>query len=261
MKYNTDINSFGGMQDYHMIHESLRLFFNDNSLEKVKSKFIEENIFGIRTEEGRGRFFRGIKSTILKFHSQEHEDLFRSFFKSLDQAFPYSLLVFWQISVNNKLFCTLNKDLYLKYYFNGKTTITGSDVFHFIQDLKERDQELKDQNWTLKTTEPVASKYLTVLRKLNFVEGSQKKQLLYVQISDKEFAIFLHLLIAVYGEGTNYLNHEFNQFSFVSNESFLERVKRVAKKGFIHMAFSGTKLALKPMFNFKELSHGIFGRS
>ncbi|MEH1009212.1 BrxA family protein [Winogradskyella sp. ECml5-4] len=259
MNYNTDINSFGGIQDYHMIHESLRSYFNGEN--DLKKRFVEDNIFGIRTEEGRGRFYRGIKSSILTFQNSKHEDIYRSFFSTLNQTLPYNLLIFWQLSINNKLFNVISKELYLKYYFNGKVTITGHDVFYFLQDLKERDEDFKNQNWTKKTTEPVASKYLTILRKLNFVEGVQKKHLIHVQISDQEFAVFLHLLVAIYGEGTNFLNHDFNGFSFVSNESFNERVKRVAQKGFIGMAFSGTKLSLQPIFKLNELADGIFGRS
>ena len=259
MKYNTDINSFGGIQDYHMIHESLRSYFNGES--DLKKRFVVDNIFGIRTEEGRGRFYRGIKSSILTFQNVEHEDIYRSFFNTLDQALPYDLLIFWQLSINNRLFSIISKDFYLKYYFNGKLSITGHDVFYFMQDLKEKDEDFKNQNWTKKTTEPVASKYLTVLRKLGLVEGVQKKQLLHVQISDQEFTLFLYLLIAIYGEGTNFLNHEFNVFSFVSNESFNERVKRVAQKGLIGMEFSGTKLSLKPIFKLNELADGLFRRS
>lgn len=247
------------MQDYHMIHESLRSYFNNEN--DLKKRFIEENIFGIRTEEGRGRFYRGIKSSILKFQSDEHKDIYRSFFEQLDSRLPYNLLIFWQLSINNRLFNNLTKELYLKFYFQGKTTVVGQDVFYYLQDLKQRDKDFENQNWTKKTTEPVASKYLTVLRKLGFLEGVQKKQLLYVQVSDQELTVFAYLLIAIFGESTNFLNHEFIPFSFVSNESFPERIKRLAKKGLIGMTYNGTKLTIYPLLKYKELVDGIFRRS
>ena len=259
LKYNTDINSFGGIQDYYMIYESLRSYFSGE--DDLKKRFVEDNVFGIRTEEGRGRFYRGIKSSILEFQNERHKQIYQSFFQNLNQSLPYNLLVYWQLAINNILFQKITHDLYLKYYFNGKATITGQDVFYFIQDLKEHEVDLKTQNWTKKTTEPVASKYLTILRKLGFLEGVQKKQILHIQISDLEFAVFLYLIVAIYGEGTNFLNHEFNNFSFVSKETFAERVKRVAQKGLIGMTFSGTKLSLQPTINYNELADGIFGRS
>lgn len=102
MRYNTDINSFGGIQDYHMIHESLRSHLNGEA--DLKERMVRDNIFGIRTEEGRGRFYRGIKSTILSFHNENHRDIYYSFFNELNFDYPYNLLVFWQLVVNNKLF-------------------------------------------------------------------------------------------------------------------------------------------------------------
>ncbi len=257
--YNSDINSFGGIQDYFMIHESLRVYFSND--EDLSNKLIKENIFGVRTEEGRGRFYRGIKSSILKFHNSKHEQIYQSFFTELDSALPYNLLVFWQLSVNNHLFYNITKDLYLNYYFQGKATVISQDVFYYLQDLKQKDADFEEQNWTKKTTEPVASKYLTVLRKLGLVEGVQKKHLLHIQISDSVLALFSYLLIALYGEGTNFLNHHFLPFSFVSNDSFVERIKRLGRKGLIDMTYTGTKLTIHPILKFEELADGLFRRS
>jgi hypothetical protein len=259
MKYNTDINFFGGILDYHMIHEALRSDLNGEI--DLKERMVQDNVFGIRTEEGRGRFYRGIKSTILKFQNEDHRHFYYSFFNELDTSLPYNLLVFWQLVINNKLFQVLTRELYLKFYFQGKTTITAQDVLFFIADLKERDQEFKDSNWTGKSIGPVASKYLTVLRKLGLVEGIQKKEIKHVQISDNEFATFLYLLSTLYPPGENLLLNDFNIFSFVSAKSFQERVKKVAKKGLIGMTYTGTKLTTEPIINYKDLANGIYRRS
>ncbi|WP_075603945.1 BrxA family protein [Saccharicrinis aurantiacus] len=256
MKYNGDINSLGGIQDYHMIHEALRS--NVCGETNLKERMIKDNIFGIRTEEGRGRFYRGIKSTILSFKNNNHSDIYHSFFNNIDNSLPYNFLIFWQLSLNNKLFRILTEQLYLKYYFNGKTTITGEDVNSFISHLKEIDAEFKALNWTKKTIGPIASKYLTILRKLGFLEGVQKKQLKHVQVSDNVLAVYLHLLKAAYPEANNILNHEFQPFSFIAPESFAERIKRVAQKGLIDMSYSGTSLSVQSKINFKDLANGIY---
>jgi hypothetical protein len=259
MKYNTDINSFGGIKDYHMIHEALRSFLNDEK--DLKERMIKDNIFGIRTEEGRGRFYRGIKSSILNFQNEEHKDIYHSFFNTLDDRLPYNLLVFWQLVLNNKLFKTLTQDLFLKFYFNGKATITSEDVYSFIMHLKEEDQEFKDLNWTKKTIEPVASKYLTILKKLGFLEGAQKKMFKHVQVSDTELTVFLHLMKAAYPEVSNQLLNEFQVFSFVSSESFPERIKKVAQKGWIGMSYSGTNLKIETLIDNKDLANVLYSRS
>ncbi len=259
MKYNTDINSFGGIQDYHMIHEALRSYASGEK--NLKQRMIQDNVFGIRTEEGRGRFYRGIKSSILTFQNDDHESIYSSFFRELDIRFPYDLLVFWQLVINNKLFQILTRELYLKFYFQGKAAIAGEDVLFFIADLKERDQEFKELNWTPKSIGPVASKYLTILRKLGLVDGKQKKVIKHVQISDDEFTIFLYLLSALYPRNENLLTNEFQVFSFVSPESFTERVKKIAKKGLIGMTYTGTKLTIEPIIDYNNLADGIYRRA
>ena len=51
MKYNTDINSFGGIQDYHMIHEALRSYLNDE--QDFKERVIEKmNLQSAQKKDG-----------------------------------------------------------------------------------------------------------------------------------------------------------------------------------------------------------------
>jgi hypothetical protein len=134
-------------------------------------------------------------------------------------------------------------------------------VLFFIADLKEKDQEFKDLNWTPKSIRPVASKYLTILRKLGLVDGKQKKEIKHVQLTDNEFATFLYLMTTLYPQNENLLKNEFQIFSFVSAESFPERVKQVAKKGLIGMTFTGTKLTIEPTIDYSNLANGIYRRA
>lgn len=259
MKYNTDINSFGGIQDYHMIHEALRSFLNGEI--DLKDRMINDNIFGIRTEEGRGRFYRGIKSSILKFNNEKHQDIYNSFFNPVNETYPYNFLIFWQLVLNNRLFRILTKELFFKFYFNGKAAIAGEDVYSFMMHLKEEDEEFKALNWTKKTIEPVASKYLTVLKKLGFLEGTQKKIFKNIHISDSELTVFLYLMKAANPEVSNQLVNEFQVFSFVSSESFPERIKKIAQKGWIGMSYSGPSLTIDPLIENKNLADVLYSRS
>ncbi|NOQ74048.1 MAG: DUF1819 family protein [Crocinitomix sp.] len=259
MKYNTDINSFGGIQDYHMIHESLRSYLNNEK--DLKDRMIKDNIFGIRTEEGRGRFYRGIKSSILKFNNENHKAIYNAFFNPINNTYPYNFMIFWQLVLNNKLFRKITSDLYLKFYFNGKAAITSDDVLSFIMHLKEVDEEFKALNYTKKTIEPVASKYLTVLKKLGFLDGAQKKEFKHVQVSDSALTVYLYLMNAAQPEIRNQLMNDFQVFSFISPESFPERIKKIAQKGWIGMTYSGTNLGVQPIIEYKDLANVLYNRS
>ncbi len=258
MNYNGDINSLGGIQDYHLIYEALRSYFNGGT--NFKERLVENNEYAIRTAEGRGRFYRGIKSSVLTFKNDEHKDLYSSFFHQLNEGIPYNFLLFWLLSQNNLLFEKLSRDVYLKYYFNGKVSITGDEVFAYLQHLQETDKSFGDLKWTRKTMVPIASKYLTILRKLDLVEGKQKKHLKNVQVSDHALAIYLYIIKACYPELSNILKSDFLIFSFMTPERFSERVKKIAQKGWFEMTYTGTILNIETIINNNQLAYVLFGR-
>lgn len=259
MKYNRDINEFGGIQDYHMIYEALSSYVNGE--ENIREQMIKANAYGVRTESTRSRYFSAIKSSILSFVNDQHKEVYYSFFKNVNSDLPYNFLIFWQLSINNKLFKLLSENVYLKYYFNGKVSITSDEVNAYILHLKVTDPEFNDIGWSKSNISTVASKYLTTLRKLGFLEGAQKKQIKHIQISDNVLAVYLYLVRATFPKESNMLCHYFQPFSFIPEESFAERIKRVAQKGLIDMSFTGTSLSIQPKINFNDLANGIYGRS
>jgi hypothetical protein len=259
LKYNGDINSLGGIQDYHMIYEALRSYLSGEL--DFKKRLVEENEFAIRTAEGRGRFYRGIKSSVLKFKNDDHQDLYYSFFHQLADGLPYNFLMFWLLAQNNLLFHKLSQEVYLKFYFNGKVSITSDDVFAYLKHLQQTDEVFGKLNWTKKTMEPIASKYLTILRKLDLLEGTQKKLIKHIQLTDTDLVIYLYILKACYPQTSNILTSEFLHFSFMTPKGLNERVKKIAQKGWFEMTYTGMNLNIEPTISYNQLSNAIFGRS
>ena len=66
---------------------------------------------------------------------------------------------------------------------------------------------------------------------------------------------------AAFPEVSNQLANEFQVFSFISPESFPERIKKVAKKGWIGMSYSGTNLTVEPLIDYKDLANVLYNRS
>jgi len=64
-KTNTDINTIGGIPDFDMIYDVLRMLTADVSASQIQKAVITDNRYGIRTEEARGRFLRAIKSALV----------------------------------------------------------------------------------------------------------------------------------------------------------------------------------------------------
>ena len=258
MNYNGDINSLGGIQDFHLIYEALRSYFQGD--DDFKERLVEKNEFAIRTAQGRGRFYRGIKSSVLKFKNEEHHDLYQSFFQQLNEDVPYNLLLFWLLCQNNVLFEKLTREVYLKYYFNGKVSITGDEVFAYLLHLQETEKSFGDLKWTRKTMIPIASKYLTILRKLDLLDGKQKKQLKHVHVSDKALVIYLYIMKSCFPELSNILKSDFLIFSFLTPQRFSEQIKKTAQKGWFEMTYNGTNLNIDTTINYNQLAYVLFGR-
>jgi len=176
----------------------------------------------------------------------------------LDEGLPYDLLIFWLLAQNNLLFRKLSTDVYLKFYFNGKVSITGEDVFAYLKHLQQTDEVFGNLKWTKNTMEPVASKYLTILRKLNLLEGKNKKHIKHVQLSDSDLVVYLYILKACYPQTSNILTSDFLDFSFMTPKSLNERVKKIAQKGWFQMASTVMNLNIEPTIPYKQLANAIY---
>jgi hypothetical protein len=117
--------------------------------------------------------------------------------------------------------------------------------------------EIKDKFSDI-TVNTIASKYLTVLKKLDLIDGAQKKRFKHVQISNEALVIFIHLLKAIDPSGSDILKNKYITLSMVSPESFYERVKQLAKKDFFNMNFNGVALRIEPIHTNKGIADVLF---
>ena len=113
----------------------------------------------------------------------------------------------------------------------------------YIKEIISNHPELKDK-WSKLTIETIASKYLTILKKLDLVEGSVKKNFKHLQITNEALLIFINLVLAVEPECSNFFDAKLFPLCFVSKENFLIRAKELAGKDLIELSFNGTSLKI-----------------
>ena len=147
---------------------------------------------------------------------------------------------------------------FLNYYFQGRAELPKEDVVAYIKDLISRTPELKGK-WSEITIDTISSKYLTILKKLNLLDGNNRKKFKYIHLTDEMLAIFIHIIDFTPLNTTNFFKNEYAQFSFVDKNSMLEKFKKVAKKDWIEMQVNGANLSVKGIFNSKTIIDGIFG--
>lgn len=258
MKYNTDINIVGSIPDYHLIYKALPLLISKD--DKLIQILVKDNEFNLRTEKSRKRFLSVLNSAFVNEDGAINEfvgEIIGS--KDVDDK-SKAIFLFWVFSINNELFRELNNLLFLKYYYQGRAEFPAKDVEAYLKDLINRTEELQGR-WSENTISTIASKYLTVLKKLNLIEGTQKKSFCFIRISDELIVCLIHIYSLMNLQGANFLDHEFSQWMFISKDSILERLKKIGKKDWIKMNYTGSSLRVESGFDNNNIIDGIFRRS
>ena len=255
MNYNTDINPLGSIPDYHLIYKALPMLIDRKA--ELQKLLITDNEFNFRTEKSRKRFLSVLNSAFIS--KNESINILAGnlieFLKNDEQG--KALIIFWLFSINNRLFYELNRDVFLKYYYLGRTELPNGDIVAYLKNLISENIDLRGK-WSEKTINTIASKYLTVLKKLHLLEGSRKKSFCFVRISNEMLAVFVHLFKLLDNRKSNVLEDEFLDFSFISRDSIVDRLKSIGKKDWIKMNYTGTSIKLEGVFDINNLTNGIF---
>ena len=102
--------------------------------------------------------------------------------------------------------------------------LVAIDVLALLHHIKET--EPGEFTWSEATLKICASKYLTILKKLNLADGAIKKQILYPPITSSLFAYFIKMAMTVYPDQKT-LDNPMMAFSFYDKTSLISKLKRV----------------------------------
>ena len=255
--YNSDINIIGGIPDYQLIFKAIELY--SAGKDALEDAIIKHNEFDFKTEKARKRFLSAVNSAFLDFQNEEQEALITSLFEHNLPLEVKQLILFWQFSFSNRLFCELNQNVFIKNYFSGRVSFQKEDIVAYMKDLIGKTPELKDK-FTENTINTIASKYLTVLKKLDLLEGRQKKTFKHIQVSNDALTIFVYLLKAMEPTGSDILKNKYLSLSLIPQESFTERIKQLAKKDLVNMSFNGVALNVETIHTSKGIGDVLFNR-
>lgn len=253
--YNSDINIIGGIPDYQLIFKAIELYTSGKAA--MEDAIIKHNEFDFKTEKARKRFLSAITSTFLNFQNKDHEELITTLFTHNMSLETKQLILFWQFSLSNRLFFEISRDVFVKSYFSGRVSFPKEDIVAYMKELVANTAELKDK-FSDKTIDTIASKYLTVLKKLDLIEGRQKKTFKHIQVSNDALVIFIHLLKTIDPSGSDILKNKYLSLSMISQDSFSERAKQLAKKDLINMSFNGVALKIETIHPSKGIGNVLF---
>lgn len=213
--FNSGINILGSIPDY----ATMIRYANDSLVGHPDADF------SFRTENSGRRFIAAVNTEILTFRNTTHKKIFQEALASeslrLDQKL---LLVFWQLTINNRLFACITENYFMRNVYAGRLTILPDEIVSYLYDLRrEHPQELQ---WSDATLKIVGSKYPTLLKKLRLAEGSHTKEIRYPVIGDELFVILVRLALCVYPDVPTEENPLF-RYSFLDTSSLISRLKSI----------------------------------
>lgn len=257
--YNSDLNFVGSIPNYDLLYLALSKINSTDRLKEIEEILVKRNLFDFRTEQARGRFFRMIKSTIYNTYTEEQSELLASVFDENCSFQNKNILLLWQLCLANRLFYDITVNVYLKNYYTGRSHLSSRDVEDYLLHLKETDSTIG--GWSLKTITPVASKYLTILKKLGLLDGAIKKQILPVAIDNDTMVLFVYLIKSINTNNINFFDSEYFQLSLMSKETFLSFAKKVSNMNYWDMTFDGSALKFNLKYQPKSITNALFDRT
>ncbi|MBX9637023.1 BrxA family protein [Nitrosomonas sp.] len=252
---NSDINIIGSIPDFSLIQTSLELFAKGKDQVDLKELVVTNNTFDFRTESARTRFLTAVSGSILVFANETHKALIENLFNTPGQETIKRKVIFWQLLFGNELFLSISKNVYAKAYFSGRTTLIGKEVFAYLKDLQTASPKLK--SFSDSTLDRIASKYLTILKKLEMVNGVIKKQILNVRLTEYEILFFVYLVMSVDSSTRDILKNPYREFFFLEKSELIQALKNIKYMPFIDLTSTGETLNVELKLSPKELVDAI----
>lgn len=214
----------------------------------------QQSSTNIKTERSYSRYQKAITHTLLSFPNKNVESLIRTAINTESITKDTLLLLFWNASYNNELLRYLNLNVFFPALYSGRAMLRNDEVVACLKELKQLEPSL--QKWTEKTITTTASKYLTLLKKFNLLEGRINKTITHHHMSTKAFILFIYWLRAV-DPKPNILSSEFLLYSFMETEILLKQSLLPLFKKWFQVTFTGDRLTISPTLSYEEVYHEL----
>ncbi len=257
-EYNTAIKDIAALKDYTLIFNILAAYFNEPN--SIKSLISDENEFDIRTIKSRTKVNWAINKTILQFINDDHLELIRSIFQSEIPPQDKKFAFFWHFCLNNRLFREVSVQVFAKIYFSGRAQISQEDIIGFIKDISSKG-DLSSPNWSEDTIYRLATKYLSLMTKFDFVSEGRIKSFNHIRPSAEALVLFLYFTKLYSSNQANILVNELLPTCFISAEDIQSRLKKLSMKGFFNMSFNGIALNIELTHSHKGICDALYSGS
>jgi hypothetical protein len=257
-KYDTTINVIGGIKDYSAIFKVINSYFNGE--DSVNQLIYQRNEFNLRTDKSRQRIEKAINKAFLKFKNSDHQILIKSL---LAEHIPWAdrqMVLFWHFTLNNRLFREISIQVFAKIFYSGRVGINKGDIIAYLKEFitAEKAQAI---NWSESTINTLATKYLNLMTKLQFLKPQRHKVFEEIKLSSQSLVIFLYFAKLFDPHSHDIFKNQFLPLLFIHHQDVIDRLKKLAIKGLFEMNFDGVSLNINFIYPYEEIGHVLYDRS
>ncbi len=233
--FKSNINILGGYRDFDLIPEII----GNSSLQ------LDE-----RTESSSKRYLKAIRETFLDFQNEDQEKLFMAAMSSVKLSLQVKeRILALQFYTVDRMFARLFSKCFVKIIMSGRAVITKHDIISYIKENIENEEI--DVDWSNETIQTVSRKFLTILKKLGYLEGKSKKRIKEIY-NGPEFLIFYHYWLKAFGESSNVFESDLFDLLLISKEKYVFLMKQDDIRSSIDWQYTGSRFTVEPKHSIND---------
>lgn len=253
--YTSDINVIASIPDFNLINDVISAFAHHKGEEYINEEIFKQNVYGIRTLKSRERFLSAIKKVFIKFKNEEHQKVFYALFSQNNFINLKKIALYFQFSFNDQLFYELTSKVYMKLYTAGRLTASKDEFTAYLYDLRDKKPDI--QNWSNSTIDIIASKYLTLLKKLGFLKGRFRKEFCTLDLDDPTIVYLTYLLKSLGNINPDIMKNPYLDILPYSKDDLYRRIKKISLVDYFTIYTLGYDLKVNLKYSYEEIVNVI----
>ena len=253
--YTSDINVIASIPDFNLINDVISAFAHEKGEDYINEEIFKQNVYGIRTLKSRKRFLSAINKTFIKFKTEEHQKVFYALFSQNNFVNIKKIALYLQFAFNDQLFYELTSKVNMKLYKSGRLTVPKDEFTAYLYDLRDKNTDIK--NWSNSTIDIIASKYLTLLKKLGFLKGRIRKEFCQIDIDDPTIVYLTYLLKSLGNKNPDIMKNPYINILPISQESLYKGIKKLSLVDYFTIFTLGHDLKINLKYGFEEIVNVI----
>lgn len=249
--YTSDINVIASIPDFNLINDVISAFAHHKGEEYINEEIFKQNVYGIRTLKSRKRFLSAITKTFIKYKTAEHQKVFYALFSQNNFINLKRIALYFQFAFNDQLFYELTTKVYMNLYREGRLTAPKDEFTAYLYDLRDKQPDI--QNWSNSTIDIIASKYLTLLKKLGFLKGRFRKEFCTLDLDDSTIVYLVYLFKSLGNINPDIMKNPYLDILPYSKDNLYRRIKKISLIDYFTIYTLGYDLKINLKYGFEEI--------